>query len=105
MQKNELSPEEKSLLDLMRSIQYGRIFYLKLAEGRIRFLPETERVDDFKLGTQKKSARLDAKDDFELKKEAAEFFRRLREVKNGIVEVVEIKRGLPDIFRVRRKVA
>ncbi|MFA7171718.1 MAG: hypothetical protein WC180_07045 [Candidatus Paceibacterota bacterium] len=105
MFKSELPESGQKLVELMQSIQFGRIFYLGLSDGQIQFLPETERVDDFKLGGNKQPKIKNSSNDFELKQEVSEFFHDLNEIGNGFIEVIEVKRGLPDIFRIRNKVA
>ena len=105
MRKSELSNDGKKLVVLMQSIHFGRLKNLAINDGRIVFVPETERIDDFKFGKKEDTKKFTLNNDFELKEKVVEFFQKVKEVNNGFIEIIEIKSGLPDISRIRRPIA
>jgi hypothetical protein len=99
--KKDLSPQQKRLLELMQGINFGRIQGLEVRDGEPIFEPFPQVIRDIKLSGENGPRPELGTDDFTLKTEVVELFTQLDELGNGIVDVLEIKHGLP--FRMSIK--
>jgi hypothetical protein len=93
--KASLSPQKKRLVELMQSLNYGRIEQLVVRDGEPIFDPPPQILREFKPGgdnARRPEAQLD---DFELKREVLEFLNHLDHLGNATIRLVEVKHGLP----------
>jgi hypothetical protein len=95
MTKTSLSAPRRQLLETMQRLNFGRIEDLEIRNGEPMFSPAPRIVQDIKLGGENgPRPELDAAD-FVLKSQVAEFFGHLSRIRNGSVEAIEVKHGLP----------
>lgn len=96
--KLSLSPARRRLIDLMQSINFGRIEFLAVRAGEPDFDPKPRVVREIKFGGENGLRPETAIADFRLKAQVVDLLRELDHLRDGVVEVLEIKHGLP--FRV-----
>ncbi len=97
--KSDLSPERRQLLEQMSSLNFGRIEKLQIRRGQPIFNPPPRVVRELKLGGENNSPRPELNcPDFSLKEQVIELFTHLSELGDGVIEVLEVKHGLPFKF-------
>lgn len=82
----------------MRRITFGRIEGLQLCEGQPIFKPSPRVVREIRLAAGGESPAPAMSSDFELKCQVRELFDLFAEIKDGVIDVLEVRHGLP--FRV-----
>ncbi|NUN01317.1 MAG: hypothetical protein HUU41_09400 [Bryobacteraceae bacterium] len=98
MQFADLSPAWQRLLRLFQTINFGRIEELEIRNGEPVFSPEPRVFLELKLDAAdgpRPERRLDR---FELRSQVERFIGQVARMKNGTVERVEVRHGLP--FRI-----
>jgi hypothetical protein len=93
--KAALTPARKRLVELMQKIGFGRIEGLVIRRGEPVFDPPPIVVHDIKFDGENRSRPPVEVDDFVLKKQVIHLFAALDRVRNGTVEKLEVKDGLP----------
>jgi hypothetical protein len=92
---SELSPQQRSLLEIMREHQFGRIENMSIRAGQPVIDQDLKVVRVACLGGESGGAKLSAGDEFELKKAVYDLFDELARLGHGTVVRLEFKRGLP----------
>jgi len=98
--RNALSPAKARLLALMQQLNWGRIESLHVSDGEPLFEPPPRIVRDIKLGSENGPRNKPFRQDFFVKIQLSELFMELEELGEGVVERLEVKRGLPYRLRV-----
>ncbi|MBM3983855.1 MAG: hypothetical protein FJ304_27025 [Planctomycetes bacterium] len=93
--KSSLSPARRRLLELMQSINFGRIENMEVRGGDPVFDPLPHVVREIKLGADDKPRPEVALADFCLKAQVVDLWNRLDQLGTGTVELLEVKHGLP----------
>lgn len=94
--KAALLGPQKQLLELMQSVNFGRIEGLRVRAGKPTFEPSPRIVRDVKLGGGENGPRAElAREDFALKQQVIEVFDRLNQLADGSVVVIHVQHGLP----------
>jgi hypothetical protein len=93
--KHDLSARRAGLLELMQSINFGRIEGLAILDGDPVLDPPPRVIREVKFGGENgPRPEIDA-GNFLLKTQVVELFQHLDQLGNGTIEVLEIKHGLP----------
>lgn len=95
MQFADLSPAWQRLLRLFQTINFGRIEELEIRNGEPVFSPEPRVFLELKLDAAdgpRPERRLDR---FELRSQVERFIGQVARIKDGTVERVEVRHGLP----------
>lgn len=93
--KSALSPDGARLVELMQDINFGRVEGLVISDGQPVLDPPPRVVREIKFGGENGPRPEAAIDDFALKAQVVELFRTLDDLRDGVIEVLEIKHGLP----------
>ncbi len=93
--KQDLSAARVDLLELMQSINFGRIERLRIRNGEPVFDPHPVVVREIKFGGENGPRPELGNGDFLLKQQVVELFAFFDETRNGVIDVLEIKHGLP----------
>lgn len=93
--KSSLSPARCRLLELMQSIGFGRIENMIVRGDEPVFRPPPYVVREFNLTSDDDADPEGATTDFELKAQVVRLFRLLDKLGDGLVELIEVKNGLP----------
>lgn len=93
--KATLSDARRRLIELMQNINFGRIAGLTVLDGNPVFDPPPRVVREIKFGGENGPRPELESGNFLLKAQIVEFFHHLDEVGNGIIEMLEVKHGLP----------
>lgn len=102
---SSLSPNCQRFVRLMQSLNYGRIEALHVRGGEPVFQPPPKVHRTIKIAAQN-GAHAEAKiEDFALKQRVVAFFDRLREIDDGVIEVLEVAAGLPLLFEIEHKLS
>lgn len=101
MKTTDLSAAQQRLLGLMREIQFGRIESLAVTGGDPDFSAGPTVIREIKFGAGDGVEVRPNGRDFALKAQAVEMFQHLRRMRDGVVEVLEIRNGLPFRMSVR----
>jgi len=100
VRKRTLSPPRKRLVELMQRINFGRIEGLVVRGGEPLFDPLPRVVRTVKIGGDNGPRPEVRSADFDLKRDAVEFFEHLERLGNGVVRCIEVKHGLPFIVEI-----
>ena len=93
--KGSLSPERQRLLQLMQNLNFGRIDGLAVRGGEPQFEPAPRVVRQIKFGGENGPRGERGAVDFALKAEVVELFGHFDRLRDGMVETLEVQRGLP----------
>jgi hypothetical protein len=89
-----LSPEQRSLVDLMHVHQFGRIENMRVLAGQPILDHDVRVVSVARLGGENATNQV-ASEEYELKRPVRDLFDRLARLDNGTVILLEFRHGLP----------
>ena len=95
LSKQGLSPCRKQLLELMQHVNFGRLEGLTVFDGDPVFDPAPRKQFDIKFGGDNGPRPEISAADFLLKQQVIELFAFFDQIQNGVIDVLEIKHGLP----------
>jgi hypothetical protein len=95
MTRTTLSEPRKNLIDLMQRLKFGRIERLVVRDGEPVLDPAPRIVRDIKIGGEKGSSHELDNQDFALRSQEVEMLEHLSRLRDGTLDVVEVKHGLP----------
>lgn len=93
--KRSLSPPKQALLAEMQRINFGRIEGLLIRDGEPVVDPRPVIIREHKFAGENGPRPELATDDFLLKQQVVELFAFFDELGDGVIDVLEIKHGLP----------
>ena len=99
----DLLPSERSFLDAMRRLGYGRYESLKIHNGELVLDPWPTAIRNVKFGAQYPDCENELSAEFKLKKQVAELFEYIRSVGTGEIRVLEIASCLPFSMRIEHR--
>jgi len=93
--KASLSPARRRLLEILQQINFGRLETLAIRNGEPVLDPMPRKVLEIKFAGEN-GPRPELKvDDFLLKRQAVELFEFFDQLQDGVIDVLEVKHGLP----------
>ena len=95
LSKQDLSARRTELLELMQSINFGRIKGLAIRDGEPVVHPRPVIVREIKFAGENGPRPELGITDFLLKKKVIELFDFFDKSRNGVIDLLEIKHGLP----------
>jgi len=95
MNKKQLSEHQESLVEIMQSLNFGRIEDLPVHAGQPVLAPPPRVIREVKFGGDNGPRLEVANDDFELKAQVRELFAQMKVMGNGVIRCLEVKHGLP----------
>ena len=95
LRAQDLSPGQRSLVELMHLHQFGRIENMPVRGGQPILDRDVKVVRVARLGNESDGTKSVAINEFELKKQVRDLFEKLERLHNGIVIRLEFRRGLP----------
>src|SRR5438128_2216877 len=95
---HSLPPSGRTLVELMRRLHYGQVQDLHVRGGQPVFDPAPRLVRDIKLVSETLPRPEAGQQDYLLKEQVLELLRYLERVRDGVIDAIEVKDGLP--FRV-----
>jgi hypothetical protein len=99
LEYSSLSPLRKHLVDVLRSLQFGRIEGLWLSDGEPQFTPSPRIIQTIKLPVE--AAGVDPHGgDFVLKKQVSDLFQYFDGWQNGVISRCEFRFGLPCLVEI-----
>ncbi len=93
--KASLSPARRRLLEIFQQINFGRVQTLVIQSAEPLVDPPPRVVREVKLGGENWPRPELGKTDFLIKKEVVELFSYFDELQDGVIDLIEIKYGLP----------
>jgi hypothetical protein len=93
--KHDVSSARQRLIELMQRVNFGRIERLVIQDGQPVFDPPPRPIREIKFCSENGARPEVVIEDFTLKAQVIDLFRMLDEVRNGVIEVLEVKHGLP----------
>lgn len=103
--KASLSPARRQLLELLQQINFGRLESLEVRDGQPVLSPRPLVVREHKFGGENGPRPELTSPDFALKQQVVELFEFFDEMQDGVIDVLEIKHGLPFRMVVREVAA
>lgn len=103
--KSCLSPAKKRLLELMQQMNFCRIQRLEVKAGEPVFNPPPTVIQDLRIGGNNDPRVEVHLRDYTLKQAHLELFQHLDELRDGVVDEIEIRYGLPQQMKIKRSVA
>ena len=91
----DLSPGQRSLVELMHKHQFGRIENMPVRAGDPVLNREVKVVRVSRLGGGSNAAKVTRTDEFELKRQVRDLFEELARLENGTVIRLEFRHGMP----------
>ena len=92
---SSLPPDRRDLLHEMQRMNFGRFEGLVLRSGQPVFDPPPTMIREHKFAAENGPRPELASNDFLLKQQVVELFAFFDERQNGVIDVLEIKHGLP----------
>lgn len=101
--KSSLSPLRAELLQLMQTLRYGWIRNLTVRDGEPMLDENVAVIQNVKMNGRNAPHPALTVDDYALKREAVALIAQLDALQNGLIEVIEVKDGLPFQLHVHRR--
>jgi hypothetical protein len=95
LSKQDLSARRMGLLELMQSVNFGRVEALAVLDGDPVLDPPPRVIREVKFGGDNGPRPERDAGDFLLKTQVVELFQHFDRLGDGTIEVLEIKHGLP----------
>jgi len=95
LNKASLPPARRRLLEVLQQINFGRLESLVVRDGQPILDPMPRKVLEIKFDSENGPRAELGIADFLLKKQVVELFAFFDELQNGVIDVLEIKHGLP----------
>ncbi|MFT3883594.1 MAG: hypothetical protein QM703_28595 [Gemmatales bacterium] len=105
LQKKQLSGPRQRFLELMQLMPFCRIQRLELHDGQPVFEPPPTVVQDLKIGGNNDPRVEIHLRNYTLKQAHLELFQHFDEIKDGMIDELEVRFGLPQMLRLKRTVA
>jgi hypothetical protein len=104
LMKSDLAPAEQRLVELVQSVNFGRVERLVVRDGQPVFDPMPRIVRTLKLGgVGRNSPRLPAgSEDFAVKKEVIDLLDQLDQIGDGVIAKIEVMHGLPTLLELEQ---
>jgi hypothetical protein len=96
----QLRPSERCFLRAMHELGHGRFESLRILQGELVLDPWPTTIRSVKFGNATPNRPPSESVDFELKNQAAEFFAYVRTIETGVIQVLEVRGGLPFCMEV-----
>jgi hypothetical protein len=93
--KSSLTPARRRLVERLQQLNFGRVEGLLVRGGEPVFGPATRVVREIKFGGENAPRPERGLGDFLVKAQVAELLRCLSEIGDGVIDVLEVKHGLP----------
>lgn len=103
---SSLASEDRSILSLMKSVDYGRLEHLAIRDGHVVRTKNSRMIRFVKLGVkevQRVGSRVDG--DFMLTEKHVEFLTMMHRIGNGIINTIQIQAGLPVAIETEEAIA
>ena len=94
LRTQDLSPEQRSLVELMHEHQFGRVENMRFLAGRPILDHDVRVVQVARLGGENATNEVTS-EEHELKRPVRDLFARLARLENGTVLKLEFRHGLP----------
>jgi hypothetical protein len=95
--KGSLTAARRRLVELLRRLHFGRVEGLALRGGDPVFDPPPRLIRDLKFPAE--PAPRQTESDFHLKQQVVELFVVFDRLRDGVIDLIEVKHGLP--FRLQ----
>jgi len=105
IKKRDLNKQQQQLIELMQSINFGRVLNISVVNGNPKFTSKTIIEREIKLAGQNGVRPEIGQEDFIIKKEVSTLLEHLSLMGNGTVRQLEIKHGLPFLLRIEERAA
>jgi hypothetical protein len=92
---HDLSPSERRFVLAMNELGFGRFEFLQIERGELVLDPWPRTVRSVKFGSEARAIQKLSPDEFDLKRQVAEFFEHVRAVDAGEIRCLELRHGLP----------
>lgn len=102
---SSLPPDRRGLLQLMQHMNFGRVERLLVRDGQPVLDPPPRQFLEIKIGGENGPRPEIVAGDFLLKQQVVELFDYLDKLQNGVIDVLEIKHGLPFRMTVTEEAA
>ena len=93
--KASLSPARRRLLEVLQQVNFGRVESLAIVNGEPVLDPPPRIVREIKFGAENGPRPEISSADFLLKQQVVELLAVLDKMQNGVIDVIEVKHGLP----------
>lgn len=103
--KQRLSTDQAELVELMQKINFGRIVNLRVRRGQPVLKPRPTVIREHKFGGENGPRPEMAANDFLLRDAVVELFQCIHDLHDGMINVLEVKHGLPFRMTVTEEAA
>ena len=93
MTYSNLTSEDKNILSLMKTIDYGRLEHLIIQDGHITKTKDSRMVRSIRFDAM--NVVREADKDFLLTEKHIKFFDDVRKIGNAVINTIQIQAGLP----------
>jgi hypothetical protein len=100
---SDLSTPRRALVRLFQAINFGQVVGLTIENGDPVFHPEPTVLVDLKLDGNTETRQEADLLDFELRDEVRKLIAHLDEIRNGRIERIEIRSGIPRRIIIERR--
>jgi hypothetical protein len=97
--KSALTPARKWLVEQMQRLGFGQLCELQVRSGEPVLHPPPRVVRDVKFASEDRLPPERGQGDFLLKQQIIELFAYFDQLQDGVIDVIEVKHGLP--FRLQ----
>jgi hypothetical protein len=91
----DLLPSERTYLEAMHCLRYGRFESLRIERGELVVDPWPKTIRQVRFGASDPGCEKEPSAEFRLKAQLAELFEYVRSIDAGEIRILEIRGGLP----------
>jgi len=103
--KSSLSKHKIRLVELMQRINFGRIEGLVVRNGEPVLAPPPRVIREIRFGGENGTRPEAAKENFALKSQVVELLNLIEAIRDGVIQRLEIKHGLPFMMTIEEDAA
>lgn len=97
---SQIPPDRRRLIDLMQWLNFGQIQRLHVRAGEPSFEPLPRVVREIKFAAENGPRPEAELDDFALKAQVVELFNHCEQLRDGVIECLVVKHGVPFLMSV-----
>jgi hypothetical protein len=92
---SDLRPSERALVSALSELQFGRLEFVRIAEGEVVLDPRPTTIRAVKFGSEEPAEFHPPSDEFQLKRSVIKLIEFIRSISAGEIRCLEVRHGMP----------
>jgi hypothetical protein len=92
---SDLRPSERVLVSTLNELQFGRLEFVRIADGEVVLDPRPTTIRAVKFGSEEPAKFHPPSDEFQLKRSVIKLIEFIRSISAGEIRSLEVRHGMP----------